>query len=165
MQGPRQPEIQQLEHSPGRGTRAFGSHHDVGGLHIAVHDALLVRSRQAVRDLNGEVERLLDRQRPPPQHPLERLAGVARHRDEDLPRPGLADIVDRANVHVVESPGSPCLAQHARLRVRVGDQVNGQKLERYRAFQSGVAGLVDDAHPAFAELARDPVVRNGRVQQ
>ena len=46
------------------------------------------------------------------------------------------------------------------LALRIGDPVRRQDLEGDEAVQMGVAGLVDDTHPALAELLEDTVVRD-----
>jgi hypothetical protein len=47
------------------------------------------------------------------------------------------------------------------LGLGVGGEGRREELERNDAFEQGVFGFVDDAHPAFAELSEDFVVRNG----
>ena len=50
---------------------------------------------------------------------LQRLAVVERHRDEQLPVGGLADLVDRADVRMIERRRRARLAQEAALGLRL----------------------------------------------
>jgi hypothetical protein len=76
--------------------------HEVRGLDVAVNDAGVMRVLEAPANLDRDVERVGDRQRTALQPLLQRLAVVIRHRDEQLSIVGLVDVVDRADVRVVE---------------------------------------------------------------
>ena len=43
----------------------------------------------------------------------------------------------------------------------IGEQVRRQKLQRHGSPELGVLSLVNNSHPPFAELADDPVMRDG----
>ncbi len=47
------------------------------------------------------------------------------------------------------------------LRFLVAEQMWGEEFQSHGAVELGVVGLVDDAHPAFAEFFGDLVVRDG----
>ncbi len=82
------------------------------------------------------------------------------HGDEELALV-LADLVDLANVRVVDARRGSCLAPEAaprRLVLRHGDH----RLQRHRAMEPLVARGVDDAHAALSELAGDGVVAKPR---
>ena len=70
----------------------------------------------------------------------------------------LVDVVDRADVGVLERGGRAGLALEPLERLRVARQLLGQELQRDAAAELQVLGLVDDAHAAAAELREDPVV-------
>ena len=72
-----------------------------------------------------------------------------------------ADLVDRADVGMVQRRRGPSFAAEAGQRLRVSGNVFGQELERDEAAKLGVFGLVDHTHPAAAELFDDAVVRDG----
>jgi hypothetical protein len=72
-----------------------------------------------------------------------------------------ADLVDGADVWVVQGRGGPRLAQEALECLLVGGDVLGEELERHLPSEIGVLGLVDDAHAATAQLGKDLVVGNG----
>ena len=94
---------------------------DVGGLDVAVDDALRVRGVEGVCNLDPEIERDFERERPVVDAVLQRLAVEELHRDERLAL-GLADVVDRADVRVVERRGRARLALEA--LERAGSRAN-----------------------------------------
>ncbi len=75
--------------------------------------------------------------------------------------PALVDVVDGDDVGVVQGRGSLGLLHEAALALGVGDLLRRQDLDGDEAVQVRVAGLVDHAHPALAELLEDLVVRDG----
>ena len=147
-----EPEVEHLDALVGR-------HHQVGGLHVAVHDAGLVGAREALGGLQRELDRLAHRDRPAAGEPRrDRLALVVRHHDVELAVRRLLDRVDRRDRGVVECRGGPRLGDEALLGALARHQVRGQELERDRAAQLAVAGPVHDAHAAAAEARFDLVV-------
>ena len=66
--------------------------------------------------------------------------------------------VDCADVRVIESGEDLCLASEARQAVRVLGEGIGQYFDGDVAVKFGVAGAVDGAHAAFADLGGDTVV-------
>ena len=69
----------------------------------------------------------------------------------------VADVVQRADVGVVELGDGAGLALEAGAELRAGRQVGGQHLDRHVAAQAGVVGAVDLAHPARADRGDDLV--------
>jgi hypothetical protein len=67
-----------------------------------VHDSIVMRSRQAICDFCRDIHSLLDRGRIPFEPCSQRFSFEARHRDEELAVFSLSDLVDRADVAVVE---------------------------------------------------------------
>ncbi len=127
--------------------------HDIGALDIPVDDALAVGLFEALRDLGGDVERLPDRERPfadpVPQGP----AGAEGHGDESLPLVFI-DLVDGADVRMVETGGDLGFADEAR-PLGVGAEHPGpEELQGDGPLELRVLGLVNDAHPPLAQLAR-----------
>ena len=140
----RQSEIQNL------GVSALGDE-DVGGLDVAVDDALRMRGVERVGDLDAQIEHRFDLQRlardaVPQRLPLQKL-----HRDEGLPS-DLVNFVDRADVRVVQSGRSLGLALEAAERLRVVGDFVGKKLQGDVATELEVLGLVHHTHPAAADL-------------
>ena len=81
------------------------------------------------------------------------------HRDERL-LATLANVVNRANVGVVEGGGGTSFTSETFQCLRVSGNVIRQELERNETTQLRVLGLVNDAHTATAELFDDAVARN-----
>ena len=130
---------------------------DVGRLDVAMDDAVLVRGVERVGDLDAEVEDLVGLERPADDEPvLQRFAFHQLHDDEGLPV-RLVDVVDRADVRVLERGSGPRLALEALERLRVPRDVLGKELQSDVAPQARVLGAVDDAHAAAAQLLDDPV--------
>ena len=75
----------------------------------------------------------------------------------------LADLVNGADVGMVQGGGGTRLAAETFQRLRVLGDVVRQKLERDKAAEASVLGFVHDAHTAAAELADDTVVRDRRI--
>ncbi len=88
---------------------------------------------------------------------LEGLAFEQLHGDEGLVSV-LANLVDGADVGVVEGGGGAGFAQETFERLTVAGEVLGQELESDEAAELGVFGLVDHTHAAAAELFHDTVV-------
>ena len=76
-------------------------------------DARPVRRVERVGDLRDQPRDLRDRQRPAGETCGERLAFVVRHRDERLVI-RLADLVNRADVRVIERTGGAGLSHQPR---------------------------------------------------
>ena len=144
---PRQTEIEQLH-------TVLGQEH-IRRFEIAMHDAAGVERRQ----------RRQDAQRRPAQPRRwwrRRYAGARKepalqklHRDEQRPLV-LADLVDLADVWMIDAGGRAGLAPEPLLRRRIVGHP-GQHLQRDGAMKALVASGIDDAHAAFAELAFDGV--------
>ncbi len=144
----REPEVHDLG-------RPVGADHDVAGLEVAVDDAARVRGREPLRDLCGQVERLIELE-PSGHEPLAQAA-VAQvlHRDV-RDASGLADVVNRDDVRMVEGGRGPRLPAEA-FGVRPPLQLAGEDLQRHVPFEPWVASAIHAAHPPFAD-ERDDLV-------
>ena len=142
----RQPEVQEL------GPRL--RQHDVARLQISMRNALSVRFVQGVGDLGGVPQHLSGREWPLGQPCGQRVAfQVLHHQEGDpvpltpalSPRRGrlIPDIVERANVRVVQAGDGLRLALEPLQEVGVTGDMLGQDLDGDRAVQPRVAGLVD----------------------
>jgi hypothetical protein len=114
---------------------------------------------QGVRQLDPQLQDLLVLEGPGGDPMLQRLAFQQLHADEGPPLVRV-DVVDRADVGVVEGRGRAGLALEALEGLVAREQPLRQKLERHPTAETGVLGLVDDAHPAAAQLLEDAVVRD-----
>ena len=149
----RQAEVEQL------GLAALG-HEDVGGLDVPVHDAARVRGLEGVGDLDAEIEQRVELEGSRGEAVAQRLAFEQLHGDEGPPVV-LVDVVDRADVGVLERGGGARLALQPLEGLRVARQLLGQELQRDASAELQVLGLVDDAHAAAAQLREHAVVRDG----
>ena len=131
--------------------------HDVGALDVAVDDALVMGLAQAGGHLAGDLQGLLRLQRSAPELVLERLAVHELHGDIG-PVLVLADLVDGADVRVVQGRGGLGLDEETLFEVGRVHEVRRQELQGHRPLELEVLGLVDDPHAAVAELLDDLVL-------
>ena len=105
-------------------------------------------------------EQGLDFQRAAGDAVLQRQAVQKLHGDEGL-AVLLADVVNGADVGMVQGGGGLGFALEAGEGLRVAGNFFGQEFQGDEAMQARVFGFVDDAHAAAAELLDDAVVRDG----
>ena len=91
---------------------------------------------------------------------LQRLPLQALHDDEGPPLV-LADVVDGADVGMIQGRGGLRLTLEALAGGRVVEVGLGKELQRDVAVKASVLGLVDDAHAPAAQLLDDAVVGDG----
>ena len=72
----------------------------------------------------------------------------------------LVDVVNGADVGMIERRGGLGLAPETLQSRAVPGESLRQELERDESVQPGVFGLVDDAHTPAAQFLEDTVVRN-----
>ncbi len=123
-----------------------------------MHDELLVRGREAPGNLDHDRKRALGSQRTTSEDPVERFAFVIRHRDEDLARLGLVDLVNRADVRMIEQCCGLRLLDETVAHRRVGKRTD--ELERHRSTEPQVGAAIDFAHSSRTEELFDLVVGN-----
>ena len=111
-------------------------------LQIPVDDPLAVRLVQRIRDLDGDLQRLFQRQRPFLQPLGQRLPVEILH-DPEVDPVLRADVMEGADVRVVQGGDGAGFALEPLLQVRVIGDMLGQHLDGNGAVQAGVAGLVD----------------------
>ena len=91
---------------------------------------------------------------------LQRLSFEQLHGDKRV-APVLVNIVDRADVGMVEGGGGLGFALEALERLMVLGHLLRQEFERHKAVELGVLSFVDDTHSSAAELLQDAVVGDG----
>ncbi len=135
---------------------------NVGGLDVAVNNALGMRGVQSIRDLNREREHGFVIQRPSRDEMLQGDAIQKLHGDERL-LPVFADFVDGTNIGVVEGGGGPRLPAKAFESLRIARHFLGQELEGDEAAKLRVFGFVNHAHASAAKFLDDAIVRDDLV--
>jgi hypothetical protein len=73
----------------------------------------------------------------------------------------LTDVVDRADVGVVQGRSSPRLALEAGQSLGISGDFIRKELESHETVESGILGLIDNTHAASAQLLNDAVMRDG----
>ena len=136
------------------------SDEDVGGLDVAMNDAFRVGGVERVGDLDAEIEEQFQIEGAAVDAMLQGFAIEAFHCDVGV-TVGFADIVNRADVGMIERGGSAGFAAEAFERLRVFSEIVGKKFQGDVAAEVCVFGFVNDAHSAAAEPFDDAVVREG----
>ena len=135
---------------------------NIRGLDVAMNDALGMRCFERIGDLNAEIEKLLGLECPALDAMLESLALEQLHGDEWL-AVVLADLVNRADVRMIQAGCRTRLALESFQRLPVFRHRFRQEFQRDRAPQFGVFRLEDHTHPAAAKLFDDSIVRDFRT--
>ncbi len=142
----RQPEVHELGPAAGE--------HDVAGLEVAVHDARAMGAIERVGDLRAQAQRLGRRERAAREARVERVA-LDQLEDEVIDVALLADVVERADVRVVEARDRLRLALEAGADLGLVRKVRRQDLHGDVAAEAGVLRAVDLAHAAGAQRRED----------
>lgn len=133
---------------------------NVGGLDIAVNDALRMGGIECIGDLDSQIKSDVIFEWPACNAMSKGLTLQAFHRDEGAPC-GFVNFVNRANVRMVQRGCCFGFALKAAEGLRVTGNIIWNKLQRDEAVQSKVLGLVDHTHTTTAEFFQDAEVRNG----
>ena len=119
-----------------------------------------MRRIQRVGNFNGELKHLVQRQRLARNAVLQCLTVQEFHDDESL-SVLLVNLVDGANVRVIQGRCGLRFAPKAFERDRVLGRFGREKLESDQTLQARVFRLIDDTHPPATELLDDAVMRDG----
>ena len=132
--------------------RAAGREQHVVGLDVAVDEPAGVGVRERARHLAEQAHRVGDRQRAALlEPPAQRFALDERH-GEVREAGDLAGREERHDVRVLEAGGEEDLLLEA-LGAHARGELGGEELDDDAAAEAAVAGEVDAAHAAAAELA------------
>ena len=119
-----------------------------------------VRGFQSVGKLDCGVEKFVWFKRAARQPLFQSLSLQQLHHDERLLF-AFVDVVDRADVRMIQSRDGLCLPAKPLERPHVADKVIGKELHRHESFQASVRRLVDHSHAASTDSIKDAIVRNG----
>ena len=125
-----------------------------------MHDTTAVRFFERLGDLGSDLQRLFRCKRRAAQPRLQRLARDMLHDDAGAPV-DVGQLVNLADVGVVECGRRPRLAVQPIARGRVFLERLGQELDRHLATQLRVVGEKHLAHAAFAEAGEDAIPGRG----
>jgi hypothetical protein len=120
-----------------------------------------VRGVECVGDLQAQVQDLLGAEPPRRDAVLQRLPMQALHDDEGAPLV-LADVVDGADVGMIQGRGGLRLTLEALAGGRVVEVGLGEELQSDAAVKPSVLGLVDHAHAPAAQLLEDAIPELGQ---
>ena len=136
--------------------RVLAREHDVFGLDVAMHQAVLVRVGQRVGHVVQQPHHVADGELGFLLQPLaERLAFLVRH-DVEEKSVGFAGVIERQDVRMVKLGGHLDFA-HEAVGAEGRRQVRLQHLHRHLAVVLEVLGQVHRGHAADAEFAFDAV--------
>ena len=122
-------------------------------------DAFGVSGVQSAGDLDAEFEQAGEVHGLAGDGVFQRVAFEEFHGDERAAFE-FADVVNGANVGVVQGRGGACFAAETFDGLGVLRNVVGKKFQGDVAAEAGVLGLVDDAHAATAQFTEHVVMRN-----
>jgi hypothetical protein len=148
----RQAEIKHL------GMPALGDE-NVCRLNVPVDDPLRVRRVQSIRNFNRQRQQLFVLDRAALNHVLQGDPVEVLHCDEHTIAM-LPNLVDGAQVGMIQCRSGPSLASKALQSLRIAGQLIRQELECHEAAEFRVLGLIHHPHTAAAKLLDDAVVRN-----
>ena len=128
-------------------------HHHVAWLQVAMDDPLAMGGVERVSDQDAVAKDLIQRKGAVDKAAFQRLPFKVLH-DQEVDVAVLTDIVEYTDVGVRQRRNGP-FALEAVPTIGILTVVAGQGLDRHRAIQSGVTGLVNLAHAARADEGQD----------
>ncbi len=134
-------------------------HEDVGWLDIAVDDAPGVCSVERIGNLDPDLDHPVAWHRPAADHSRKHLALEQLHHNE-VTALVLRNLVDSADVRMVQARRGARFVLKSRNHPLVGRELAGDQLQRHRAAERQIFGLVHLGGRAIAELLEDLVMRN-----
>src|SRR5580704_1085472 len=133
---------------------------NVSGFDVAMDNALGMCGVEAVGNFDGQGENSLVIQGLAGDEMFQGDAIEVLHGDERLVFV-LSDVVNGADIGMVESGGGTSFAPETFQRLRVLGYVIGKKLKRNETAQFGVLSLVNHPHTAATKLFEDAITRDG----
>ena len=136
---------------------------DVGGLDIAMNDLFRMRGFERIGDLDRELNRQAEFNRPSRDAFLQCFTIQQLHRNELL-AVGFVNVVDSADIGMIQCGRRSSLALKALDGLDVVGNLTGQEFERHLAPKSQVLGAVDDTHATAPNPFENPVMRDIRSE-
>jgi hypothetical protein len=133
---------------------------DIGGLDVTVNDAFSMGGIEGVGNLDGDIQQTLQFHRPAGDCIFESLALKTFHGDEGFTI-FFADVMDGADVGMVQRRGSFGFAAKAAEGLRIPGEVFGEKFKSDEAVEAGILCFVDYSHSAAAQHLDHTIVRDG----
>src|SRR5580704_15108283 len=118
-----------------------------------------MRRIQSTRYFHSNLQKLLRMHSPARNPVLQRLPLEIFHHEENMPRV-LADIMNGANIRMIQSRSSPSLAPEPVQGKRVPRHFIRKELQRHGPAQPHILSLINHTHPAAAQLLKDAVMRD-----
>ncbi len=137
---------------------------NIGGLDVAVDDVFLMGSVERIGDFDAERDKHFKGDRAMRDQLFERGALQELHRDEGL-AVFFADVVDGADVGVIERRGGLSFALESGKSARVIAHILGQEFQRNIATESTIFGFINDSHATSAEFVEHAIVRKGLADE
>jgi hypothetical protein len=133
---------------------------DVPRLDVAVNNALRVCRIEGVGNFNPDVQQSLHVHWTARDEVFQCLSIEELHGDEG-PAPVLTNIVDCANIRVVQCRGGLGLPLEAGQGLRIAGDIVGQEFQGNETVKPSVFGFVNHPHATTAQFLDDAVVRDG----
>jgi hypothetical protein len=137
---------------------------DVGRLQIAMHDGLGVSHAEGLRHLQGQLHRVLDRDRRAPGDDLEALPVGVLH-DQIALTLVLAGLDEAHDRRVVELPQGFGLAAEARHDIGLGQKLRVEHLDGHQPRLPRVPRAIHRAHAAGAETDLELIRTDGLARE
>jgi|SRR5579859_820120 len=127
-------------------------------------DAAAVRGVQGVSEFDGDIENSIELHRLTVDQVFQGNAVEKLHDNEGFAIL-LANVMDGADVRVIESGCGLRFALEAGKSLRIVGNVVGEKFQGDATMKAGVFGFVNDAHAAAAQPLDNPVVGDGSADE
>jgi hypothetical protein len=131
---------------------------EIGRLQIAMNDGVLMGSGESLDELKGESEDFGFGKWAGGESGAERAARNVFHYEE-IGAALCIEIVDGGDVGMIEFWKCERLIVEAMANSFLGDGAGMEKLKSDVSIEVGIAGQINDTHPAAANLLKDTVVR------
>ena len=135
----------------------------IGRLDVAMNDSFGVRGVERVGNFNGEGEQIAGLNRRSIDTVFQRHAIKKLHRNERLSTlvAGISDIVDRADVGMIEGRCGLGFALKPCERLRIASDILREELQRHKTVKARVLRLIDDTHASATKFFDDAVMGEG----